>query len=336
MLKRLCFRLLLIGLAAGLAFGVGEWLCRILSPPPHIRLDGLTRAQSHASLPCELTAGFSGVNDGIAIRTNRHGWRDREWGPKSPDRPRILLLGDSFVLGLNVPLDLLLGRQIEQKLGAGSEVCMAGCIYYNTTNELEIARRLVPLLQPDLILVAYVMNDAEPNHTTESAYQIYHEIEAWLTARSRLLFFTRRAVHFLVTGTQHRTGAHDYTEALYADAQPGWIENQRALRDFGELSRTTGIPVGFIIWPALHYLDENHPYKPLYAKIEEVLRKAGVSHLNLLPFFLSQPPESLWVSKFDTHPNARAYAIAAEATRDFIQRENLLRRTESRPAERSH
>ncbi len=319
-------KILFILFGAGIAFGTLEILCRWVSPPPKVALQGLTHISKDSSLPCELTPNFTGKNHGVEIRTNRFGWRDREWKPHvDHHHPRILLVGDSFVLGLDVPLENLLGRQIEKYLGEKVEVCMAGCIYYNTSNELLIAQRLVPLLKPDLILVSYVLNDAEPSHRPESPYQIYHRIESWLIFHSRFLFFLRIAIHSSVAKIQALMGAPDYYTALYQEDQPGWQENRRSFKAFADFSKSTGVPVYFLIWLALDRLDATHPYHFIYQKIEAALRDHSIPHLNLFHAFEGRAAPSLWVSSLDAHPNAIAFQLAAQATTDFLFKKRILR-----------
>ncbi|HPC14847.1 MAG TPA: SGNH/GDSL hydrolase family protein [Candidatus Hydrogenedentes bacterium] len=56
------------------------------------------------------------TNKYVGIRISAQGFRDREYGPKSPDEFRILLLGDSFAMGFAVEEEDGMARHLERLL----------------------------------------------------------------------------------------------------------------------------------------------------------------------------------------------------------------------------
>jgi hypothetical protein len=102
------------------------------------------------------------------IAVNSSGVRDdEEIGPKAADERRILILGDSLVLAVQVPFSQTFGELLERRLNdAGSRyryrVINAGVQGYGPVEELLLLRALAPALRPDLIVeTLFVGNDAE-------------------------------------------------------------------------------------------------------------------------------------------------------------------------------
>lgn len=124
------------------------------------------------------------------IAINPQGVRDRPIGPKAPGERRIVILGDSLVMAVQVPLAQTFGKLLEQRLnaapasgggagagagttaeaGAGAaaaaaaphyRVINAGVQGYGPVEELLFYRNIVSRFDPDLVLLAvFVGNDA--------------------------------------------------------------------------------------------------------------------------------------------------------------------------------
>ncbi|MEO6214027.1 MAG: hypothetical protein ABIP65_10405 [Vicinamibacterales bacterium] len=108
------------------------------------------------------------------IAVNNAGVRDNEEvGPKPPGEKRIVILGDSLVLSVQVPFEQTFGELLEQRLNASPRphaaghavqyrVINAGVQGYGPVEELLFFRRVVKPLEPDLVLTTvFVGNDAE-------------------------------------------------------------------------------------------------------------------------------------------------------------------------------
>jgi hypothetical protein len=130
-------------------------------------------------LDFSLSPGFRGefrnpeyVTD---VRINSLGLRGTETQPKREGVPRVLGLGDSFASAFNVEEGQTFLTVTETILretlpGAQAEVINAGAPNYGTWHELRMFRRLVPMLQPDaVVLAAYVGNDLENNLDPQDA-----------------------------------------------------------------------------------------------------------------------------------------------------------------------
>ncbi len=97
----------------------------------------------------------------VPVQINHQGLRDVEHAyAKAPGVFRILVLGDSFVEAMQVPLETVFTRLLEQQLnrdGASPqvEVVSAGVSGYGTAGELLYFEREGKRYQPDVVLLAF-------------------------------------------------------------------------------------------------------------------------------------------------------------------------------------
>jgi lysophospholipase L1-like esterase len=101
------------------------------------------------------------------IAINDSGVRDDAIGPKAPDERRIVILGDSLVMAVQVPLEQTFGKQLERRLNAAPHgpfhyrVINAGVQGYGPVEELRFYEHVVSAFDPDLVIVTvFVANDA--------------------------------------------------------------------------------------------------------------------------------------------------------------------------------
>ncbi|MEP6918453.1 MAG: hypothetical protein ABJC89_22620 [Acidobacteriota bacterium] len=118
---------------------------------------------------------FATVEFDTAIAVNAAGVRDdEEIGPKPPDERRILILGDSLVLSVQVPFKQTFGELLEARLNAAPSryryrVINGGVQGYGPVEELLFFRSIVSAVQPDLVIeTLFVGNDAEDAVTSEA------------------------------------------------------------------------------------------------------------------------------------------------------------------------
>ena len=156
----------------------------------------------------------------VPVQINQHGLRDVERDyAKAPGVFRVLILGDSFVEAMHVPLDATFPHVLQQQLngtasGARIEVMGAGVSGYGTASELLYFEREGKRYQPDLVVLAfYPGNDVKnnspsledklkPAYATDGALQRVigeaprkrlHGWRAWL-ARSAAYHYVRKVL----------------------------------------------------------------------------------------------------------------------------------------------
>jgi hypothetical protein len=91
---------------------------------------------------------------------NSMGYRDGEFRKEKKDRKRILFLGDSFVMGMNVKPQETLPKLLEKKLGSGYEVFNMGSVGFGPDQELLALERDGLKLDPNMVVLGlYPAND---------------------------------------------------------------------------------------------------------------------------------------------------------------------------------
>ena len=113
--------------------------------------------------------------NGYHVTTNSFGLRERPFTlPKPAGTVRVVLLGDSFVMGHGVEQDDRLGVFLEQWLKEKSaaahgsaapsiEVLHVGAVSWNLASEAAFLRRLAGPMAADLVIQGAVRNDVEDN-----------------------------------------------------------------------------------------------------------------------------------------------------------------------------
>lgn len=128
------------------------------------RVAGLFVASHEQGLnfPRNVSRHFQTPEFSFTVKTNSLGFRDREFSSQKTARTRILALGDSFTYGWGVEIDQSWPKVLERRLRDGGldvEVANLGRPAGSPRSYADIAERAVPLLKPDLLIVAVLQGD---------------------------------------------------------------------------------------------------------------------------------------------------------------------------------
>ena len=226
------------------------------------------------------------------IAVNNAGVRDdEEIGPKAPGERRIVILVDSLVLSVQVPLEATFGKLLERRLNAPGgdihyRVINAGVQGYGPVEELLFFRNVVRHLQPDLVLVTvFVGNDAEEALASEAKLSPRPAAEA---LRESLITSLRRTVRRSMVLQVLRLrvlSATDRFRGLKAPPEPPLqsyaanpapriplgIERTREL--IGQIAQeagTIGARTGVVLMPARFQVDDAD-----YGRLRETVKQTG-------------------------------------------------------------
>jgi hypothetical protein len=162
-------RALLFGAVAALlgtvlTLAVAEVALRVVDYPPAAFSPWIRSDAFGFRLAPGIDLRMRGPEYDVDVRTNSLGMRDDEPGPK--DRPRVLLLGDSFAMGYGVERGQLFADLLEKDLGIDVED--AGTGGYEIVQQPRVLAELGPKLKPDLVVYAlYLGNDLSQNDEWE-------------------------------------------------------------------------------------------------------------------------------------------------------------------------
>lgn len=265
---------------------------------------------SNPRLPFTHAANRSGFFYGAEIRTNAFGFRDGDYPvQRVPGRERVMLIGDSFTLGWGVQFDSTYAKRLEDLLnqnGRPAEVINQGVGNYNTVMELELFREKGLQFQPDVVVLMYFINDAEPTPHVVGA------LKAAILTRSYLLAFLSDRYIRLMPLFNRAYDWKTYYSDLYQSGAPGYQASRQALIDLSDVCREHGIKLVVVNIPELREL-RNYPFTQQTELVRSVVESRHVPFVDLLPDLVNQDPATLWVSRQDPHANSKANGIIANA-----------------------
>lgn len=259
-------------------------------------------------------------------------WPATEPGEKG-DAFRIVVVGDSFAWGDGVYAEDAFPHRLQTRLsglskGTRFEVVNWSRPGWNTVRQVRSLERALPGLEPDLVLLTFVLNDPEPLALRERdallAGAAPHEprpgLSAWLFAHSRFYAFGWNRLEF---SRQHRQLAA-YYRSLFEGGH--WEACLVALRQLRRLARGQSVPLVLVVFPVFDGpLDERYAYRELHDKIRAAAADLKIPVLDLLETYDDVEPRRLPVIPFsNAHPNELAHRLAAEGILEYLFRRELL------------
>ena len=240
---------------------------------------------------------------------------------------RIMLLGDSLTFGWGVKAedrfsDLLedrMNRELTNSEYERFEVINTGVGNYNTVQEVNFYEVYGRVWEPDMVILNFFINDAEPTPTKRSPFIIqYSYLAMWLWGR---LDTMQRIVGV-------RDNFFDYYSKLYDDDKPGLKIMEEAFSRISEITHKDGTELLMVMLPELHVVGKEYKFADIYGKVKAFAIQSGINNvIDLSDNFKGQVPDTLWVSPDDAHPNAKAHKIIAEGIFSHLL-ENYFRPSE--------
>lgn len=255
---------------------------------------------------------------GVDVQINSLGLRDREYTrDKAANTFRILLLGDSTTFGWGVRAEDTVAKLLEADLNAARgpgaptfEVLNCGVGNYTTVQEVAFYDRVGHTLQPDLVILQFFINDAEP---------VPRENKGLFMERLYAAAFLSSRLDVTLRSTGARPGWKSYYASLYDEGRPGWEAAQEALRRLARETRHRGTRLLVTLLPELREINGRYPFTVAHDKVKAVLRAEAVPTLELIEGLKNQGPEAtLWVTPLDSHPNRKANLLVAKQVRHWI------------------
>jgi lysophospholipase L1-like esterase len=328
-LKRLVRRLALAVAGLLAACLVAEAALRLLTGqpfwPPFLPEPYVDNEVLYRTTPARLYELRPGVDEVVGrqrvhIRINAAGFRDdRNWTvPKPEGVRRVLVIGDSYTFAGKVPLEQTYPQRLESLLNARTasprhEVLNLAVPGYNARQQrLNLEERGLGF-EPDLVIVAFVLNDAVPAaQLVPLDARLPLAARRWLK-RSALVPFLASSLKRLpaiVAGRPTKAGSE---AADLVEGSPGWRTVQESLLGMKHAASRTGAELLVAIWPMMEGLESDYPFATQHALVSRFCDERGIPFFDLYPAFAGSPTRSLWVAGDDHHPNAVAQERAASA-----------------------
>ena len=285
---------------------------------------GLAEAAARLLAPRQATGGYEPVRTDRRDRRpiNSRGYRDLERAqPKPAGARRAVCIGDSFTWGVSVLFDDAWPQRVERILARErGERWEAVNLAESGLNAVQEASRLDSegfAYAPDVVVVAYVLNDSEDETAAEArraadwVEERKHPPSPSLLDRSALARLVRTRLWATVENRRRVEGFR----SMYADDYAGWVAARRALKAMGGMCRERGVPLVVAIFPLFgNALDDGYPFADAHARVSQAAGDAGAKVVDLLPLYRGLDWKLLVVDGADDeHPNEIAHRIAAQA-----------------------
>ena len=293
------------------------------------------------------------------IAINAQGVRDDEpIGPKPADERRIVVLGDSLVLAVQVAFADTFCERLERKLNARGDgvrwrVINAGVQGYGPVQEWLLFDRVVAAFQPDLVIVVpFVANDATDAAGSVAAFEAGHAIAAAAPSTQRIRRLVRSSVvlqSVRARWDQLRSkvsmGTPEPPLAAYLTVAPPIIERgldltRQAIARIAERARGIGAATAIALMPARFQTDDpdfgrlvtivGHAGGVLERdaasrRFQEALAALTLPMTDLKPALAAQPDRIGLFYQQTVHLTPRGHSVVADALYQFLDESGLLR-----------
>ena len=261
-------------------------------------------------LRLELRPSSTDFFKGAPFHTNRWGLRDRDYEKEPPPNVyRIALLGGSRAMGDGVAnhetfewlLEERLNRENNGKRYTRYEILNFAVAGYGPLRRLMVLENKVLSFQPDAIFYVGLHDESrfvgiDLSQVVERGVDIPYKYPRRIVRRA---------------GINQRTGKSVIEKRLqpFYNRVISWAQ-RRIVAD----CQQQGILPVWIYLPSLL----RNPSQERVADAVRRAEKAGFITLNLSGVFGSHNPRSLWITEWDTHPNAKAHRLIADRLYDVL------------------
>ena len=264
----------------------------------------------------EFVPNSSATRERVSIAINSDGFRDDEFPPEIPrGARRIVVLGDSVAWGWAVEMDQAFPQLLERRLrAAGNDSTVVYNLAvdgYSTEQEIRLLETRGLGLEPDLVIVSYILNDPDNRDGGLSRYFLETRFEVLELAR---LAWRRLQAVFVATprvadSPGPKAGSStEYHQRIHAQ----YAEQTRAqFRRLGRFGRTENVPILVVVSPVFEF-EAGQPYElqNLHDNIAELCRENGLEFLDLQRFLGDRDSKDL--ARDMWHPNVQGHAAIAD------------------------
>ena len=252
---------------------------------------------------------------GVDVATNSRGLRDREFAfDKPPEVLRIVMLGDSFTEGWGTAEPQTFSKRLERlyaERNVKAEAINTGVGNWNTVQEVEYFLTDAYRYNPDIVVLNFVFNDAEPvSHDRPPSllmrycYSCVFLVGRYDALRRRFLGGSDWAAYYL---------------GLFGNGTaPGWLDAEGAIKRLADYCKAHGIKLVVANYPELHDV-KHYRLQRITELVQGAVAENGAVFVDLLPYVRDQDSSSLWVTPPDPHPNALAHKFLAEGLFETLE-----------------
>lgn len=253
---------------------------------------------------------------GVRVRTNSMGLRDREVGTGKPADLTVLLLGDSVAFGWGVDEEALFSRRLEELLSAATgqnvDVINTGVGSYETHQELTFSRMYADRLSPDVVMLLYLSNDTIRNRLP---YDPWTDVAIAGKAPPKAIHMLawKSWLYRLVTHVARQASRPAPRQVARSAA---WQDSMAAVRDMAAFWASRDTP--FVLF--LYRSTEKPKNVALLGDLQAIGEADGFYVGDSLPAYSGYRLPELVNSVVDSHPNARGHELLARYFQPPLER----------------
>jgi lysophospholipase L1-like esterase len=254
-------------------------------------------------------------------QTNNWGFRDRDFILSENAFPRVMVLGDSYTFGYANKVQDAFPQATEtilrQKLEIPARIMNLGIPGYDTIQEEALLEVLGPQLNPDIVVLSYVMNDAEPPWEAITDPRILYQYAfSWIWEDLALginkVIFAHQKWH-----TRKLLTSHPYIKS-FEPHNVNWRSSKEAIGKMADFCAIRKIRFLAVILPDPNEpFNEHYPDLVIHEAVQSWAKEFQFDVLDLWDIFKGRDNSKLRVWG-DGHPNARYHALVAEALSEKV------------------
>lgn len=245
---------------------------------------------------------------GVDFETNAKGLRDRDFAyDKDPSQLRILMLGDSLTVGWGVAATEVFSKRLERlyaDAGKPVEIINTGVGNYNTVQEVEFFLTEGYKYNPDVVVLNYFVNDAEPVPASRPPGFLQKNCMS-------CAYFLGRIDTFLRSLSPAKEWTSYYLGLYGHGSGPGWLASKASIEKLANFCKAKGIALVVVNLPEMHDVG-NYKFSEITSLVEQAAKENGAPFIDILPYLKNETSSKLWVTVPDPHPNGYANGFIAE------------------------
>ena len=163
---------------------------------------------------------------------------------------------------------------------------------------------------PDVVLLGYVVNDAEPQHTVPTHPDAEHRhVSLWLLERAKEVANRLGSAKDPIFRLGYSRHSLSYADG-FREESPKWRRSRAALARMARLCRQRKVPLLVFMLPDFdEHFDESYRPAPIHARVRGWCKELGLPFHDLLERLRGKKHKRYRLR--EGHPNARGHEAIA-------------------------